>query len=104
MAVMIEISDSQITSVHNPGSGKTPEQCLDDILRIWQESSRAGGSNEYPYSWDGLLDLLNDIESSVLADDLRVALSSDKSTVRGNLHQKETNRCAGRYYNYYDSV
>ena len=91
MAVMIEKSDSQITSVQNPGSGKTPEQCLDDALRIWQESSRAGESNEYPYSWDGLLVLLNDIECGVLADDLRETLSSEKSTVRGNLHQNKTN-------------
>ncbi len=89
VAMLVGVSDAQITSIQNPGSGKTPEQCLYDILRIWQESSGVGGSNEYPYSWDGLLGLLNDIEYGVLADDLREALSSEKSTVSGNLHQKE---------------
>ena len=96
LAVMIEISDAQITNIQNPGSGKTPERCLYDILRIWQESSGVEGSNEYSYSWDGLRGLLNDIEYSVLADDLREALSSEKSTVRGNLHQKERNERTGR--------
>ncbi len=91
MAILVGISDAQITNIQNPGSGKTPEQCLYGILRIWQESSSDGGSNEYPYSWDGLLDLLTDIEYGVLADDLREALSSEKSTVRGNIQQKERN-------------
>ncbi len=88
VAMMIEISNSKIEIIQNSGSGKTPEQCLYDILRIWETGSNRG-SKEYPYSWDGLLDLLNDIEYGVLADDLREALASEKSTVRGNLHKKD---------------
>ncbi len=96
VAMLIGINSSKIESIQNSGSGKTPEQCLYDILRIWEADSNAGGNSEYPYSWDGLLDLLNDIEYSVLVDDLREALASDGSTVRGNLHKKERNEGTGR--------
>ncbi len=98
--MLIGTNNSKIENIQNSGSGKTPEQCLYDVLQIWEVGSN-GGSNEYSYSWEGLLVLLNDIEYGVLADDLRETLSSERSTVRGNLHQKETNGCAGRQY---DSV
>ena len=90
VAMLIGTNNSKIESIQNSGSGKTPEQCLYDVLRIWEVGSNEE-SNEYPYSWDGLLGLLNDIECVVLVGDLTVALSSEKSTVRGNLHQNKTN-------------
>ncbi len=82
---------TKIQSIQNSGSGKTPEQCLFDVLQIWEAGSN-GENAEYPYTWDGLIHLLNDIDHSFRADDVRKALSSERSTVRGNLHQKQKTR------------
>lgn len=68
--------------IKNPGSGTTPEQCLRKVLRKWQENQ----DKDYPFNWNGLLQLLEDIEHVGFAKQLREALASQRSTVCGNLH------------------
>ncbi len=92
---MAALIGTKIENIQNSGSGKTPEQCLYDVLQNWEAGSN-GEITEYPYSWDGLIGLLNDIDHSFRADDVRKALSSKISTVRGNLHQKEKTQGTGR--------
>ncbi len=91
---MAALIGTKIEIIQHPGSGKTPEQCLYDVLQIWEAGSN-GENDEYPYSWDGLIGLLNDIDHSFRADDVREALSSERSTVRGNIHQKEKTQGTG---------
>ena len=76
VAKLTGLNHAQITSIENPGSGKTPGQCLDEVLMMWKNSSES----DYPYNWNGLLDLLQDVECSVLAEDLKEALSSQQNT------------------------
>ena len=74
IAVLLGLSHSQIVSIENPGSGNTPQRCLDEVLEKWRETR---GQESYPYTWTGLLELLDDAEVKVLAIDLKKALSSE---------------------------
>ena len=71
--------------------------CLDEVVNKWYEKRDEAGVQDYPYTWDGLLELLEDIDCGVLASDLKDVLSSNQSTVRGNLSKHE-NRIAGIAY------
>ncbi len=99
VAEMIDIENAQIANIQNPGSGTTPEQCLREVFSVWQKD----GNSDYPFSWDGLILLLVDIEHSILAEQLREALASQRSTVCSNLHQqtrknKENDTGTDTYY------
>ena len=59
--------------------------CLDEVVDKWYEKRDEAGFQDYPYTWDGLLELLEDIECGVLANDLKNGLSSSQSSVKGNL-------------------
>ncbi len=89
--MLIGINNSDIQNIQHSGSGKTPKQCLYDVFQIWEASSNKE-DNEYPYTLNGLIHLLNDIDHSALANNVREALSSKISTVRGKLHQKKKNQ------------
>ena len=86
IAIHLGLSHSQIETIQDPGSGKTPQRCLNEVLEMWRkmDPSEAG---EYPYTWKGLLKLLKDSEVTVLAIDLKKVLLSEFSTVKGNLGQ-----------------
>ena len=85
VAKLLGLSHSQIARIENPGSGKTPDMCLDEVLDKWYEKCDEAGFQDYPYTWDGLLELLEDIECGVLASDLKNGLSNSQSSVKGNL-------------------
>lgn len=86
IAVLIGLSQSQIVSIENPGSGSTPDICLAEVLEKWQQVD-SDEEREYPYTWDGVKDVLQDIELKELPRTLEDALSSGLNTVRGNLRQ-----------------
>ena len=50
---------------------KDPESCCIDLLQKWLNG---GCSSEYPVNWDGLLELLNDLDFNNLAEELKNAL------------------------------
>lgn len=60
--------------------------CLEEVLEKW----RRMGNEDYPYTWDGVKVLLQDIKFQELAKILDNALSSNCSTVRGNLKHKSS--------------
>ncbi len=58
-------------------------------------SKETRDQESYPYTWKGLLELLEDAEVKVLASDIKKALSSEFSTVRGNLGQRNKDDLKG---------
>ena len=50
---------------------KDPESCCIDLLQKWLDG---GCSSQYPVTWDGLLELLDDLEFSIVAEKLKSAL------------------------------
>ena len=56
------------------------------VLRRWFENARSlPNVGRYPKSWQGLINLLEDAELGEVSGELKKALSSPLSTVRGNL-------------------
>ena len=56
------------------------------VLRRWFENARSlSNASRYPKSWQGLINLLEDAELGEVSGELKKALSSSLSTVRGNL-------------------
>ena len=79
------MSDSQISNIENPGSGRQPTQCVYEVFRIWREDSDRQDGGDYPYSWAGLLELLEDTDHGTLAGDLREVMLCELSSILGNL-------------------
>ena len=56
------------------------------VLRRWFENARSlSNASRYPKSWQGLIILLEDAELGEVAEEMKMALSSPKNNVRGNL-------------------
>ena len=55
------------------------------MFRIWREDSDRLGGGDYPYSWAGLLELLEDTDHGTLAADLREVMLCEQSSILGNL-------------------
>ena len=66
---LLNISDSLLESILSQYHGDL-EDCCYAVLIQWLDN----GSPIYPLTWEGLLELLNDIDCSQVADDLRDAL------------------------------
>ena len=66
---ILSILDSLLESILSQYRGDL-EECCYAVLRQWLDN----GSPDYPLTWEGLLELLNDVDCSQVADDLRGAL------------------------------
>ena len=66
---ILNISDPLLESILSQYRGDL-EECCYAVLRQWMDN----GSPDYPLTWEGLLELLNDVECSQVADELRDAL------------------------------
>ncbi len=96
VANLIGLRGPQISNIENCGSGKTPVQCLDDVLQAWEENKDDENQIDYPYNWNGLLELLNDMEYRVLATNVRKALASEQNSVRKKEMNESTDKRATR--------
>ena len=60
--------------------------CITAVLGQWLENAdRLPNARNYPKSWQGLINLLKDVELGEVAEELIKALSSQKNSVKGNL-------------------
>ena len=60
--------------------------CITAVMGRWFENAnRLPNVRNYPKSWQGLINLLNDVELGEVAEELKKALSSQKNSVKGNL-------------------
>ena len=51
---------------------ENPEPCCTDVVTKWLED----GSPHYPLTWEGVFELLDDIDEAILASELQNALHS----------------------------
>ena len=65
---LLNISDSLLESILSQYRGDL-EECCYAVLRQWLDN----GSPDYPLTWEGLLELLNDVDCSQVADQLKDA-------------------------------
>ena len=94
ISTLLGVEPTVIESIANPGSGKTPEQCLSDVFnKYWSDGT---GVEEYRRTWRGLYTLLEDVELGEVADDLNKALSSEYNSVCGTMPAGySANACLG---------
>ena len=67
---LLDISDSVLESILSQYRGNL-EECCYAVLRRWLDN----GSPDYPLTWEGLLELLADIDCSQVSEELRDALN-----------------------------
>ena len=67
---LLDISDPVLESTLSQYRGDL-EECCYAVLRQWLDN----GSPDYPLTWEGLLELLDDADCSQVAEELRDALN-----------------------------
>ena len=84
MGQILGLSSAVIQSIASPGSGKSPEDCIFEVFVKWLDNApQLSNYNQYPLTWRGLYNLLQDSEHGEVARELKVALSSQFNTVQG---------------------
>ena len=68
---LLDISDSVLESILSQYRGNL-EECCYAVLRRWLDN----GSPDYPLTWEGLLELLEDADCAQVAEELKIALKS----------------------------
>lgn len=59
--------------------------CIKAVFKKWFEHATSlPNARDYPKSWQGLINLLNDVELGEVAIELKKALTSQTNSVRGN--------------------
>ena len=56
-----------------------PERCWEEVMSAWCEEEQ--GADEYPVTWNGLYQLLKDVEAPEVAEQLKEAVT--KFTLNG---------------------
>ena len=67
---LVGVSIGQLDSISTKHR-EDPVECVRDVLGKWMENP----PEDYPNTWSGLVELLNDCHLSTVADDLKTALS-----------------------------
>ena len=67
---LLEISDPVLESILSQYRGDL-EECCYAVLRQWLDN----GSPDYPLTWEGLIELLEDSDCAQIAQELRDALT-----------------------------
>ena len=73
VADLLDFDPQHSTAIANPGSGRTPEDCLRNVIREWLKN---GGAGRYPTTWKGMYDLLVDCEHGSSAKILKEVIES----------------------------
>ena len=74
----------EIDAIRHAGAGKTPIQCLREIISKWmQNAGNMPSSKQYPCNWNGLYSMLMDSKHGATANDLKAAITACSS----DLHQ-----------------
>ena len=77
IAQLLGFSFAEIRGIENPGSGKTPENCLSEVFEQWLKKPR-----QYPGSWSGFYNLLVDAEYTVLAGKLQAIIQARQQAMQ----------------------
>ena len=68
---MLNISDSVLESMLSQYRGDL-EECCYAVMRQWLDN----GSPGYPVTWEGLIELLEDVDCAQVAEELKYAIDS----------------------------
>ena len=80
---ILGLPSAVIQSIENLGSGRSPEDCVFQVFVRWLENApQLPSYSQYPLTWRGLYNLLQDSEHGEAASELKVALSSPFNTVQ----------------------
>lgn len=69
---MLEIEPAALEAIRTKHRDDLLEQCR-QVFRIWRDR---GTLNRYNFTWNGILNMLNDIEMESLAKKLETALNN----------------------------
>ncbi len=64
---LLGFSTARIQQIRQDNNG-VQDRCK-EVMRLWLDSEE--GTYRYPTTWEGLIELLEDIELSILASDIR---------------------------------
>ena len=70
MGMLLDMSYNSLCALNDL---RTPMQCWISVLQRWLHGQ---GSNYYPVGWDGLYELLDNVELPHVAQDLRTAVEN----------------------------
>ena len=74
----------EINAIRHAGAGKTPIQCLREVISKWiWNADNMPSSKQYPCNWNGLYNMLMDSKHGATANDLKAAITGSCS----DLHQ-----------------
>ena len=72
MALFLDVSEEEIDKI-DVKYGDDTEACCTAVFSSWL---KGGGSEDYPTTWGGVFQLLEDIECSNISEELKEALSN----------------------------
>ena len=80
----------EIDAIRHAGAGKTPTQCLSDVISKWmQNAEKMPSSKRYPWNWTGFHNMLEDSKHGATANDLKAAINSSCSDLHQNFDAGE---------------
>ena len=83
IATRLGLELGQITTIINDNCQNS--SCITDVFQRWFEhAAHLPNAKDYPKSWRGLINLLNDVQLGEVAEELKKALTSQTNSVRGN--------------------
>ena len=83
-------SPPDINAIRHSGAGKTPMQCLREVIAKWmRDADNMPYSKRYPCNWTGLYNLLMDSKHGTTANDLKAAITASRSDLRGFFDEGE---------------
>ncbi len=71
---LLVFSTARIQQIRQDNSG-VQDRCK-EVMRLWLDSEE--GAYRYPTTWEGLIELLEDIELSTLASDIRKVVCQEQ--------------------------
>jgi len=87
---LLKLDGNTITNVETKYN-RDPEQCIRDVMRRWLNDENK--SANYQCTWNGLCQLLEDVELSTVSTHLKEALAADASSFHGNTQLPGLKNC-----------
>ena len=85
IATQLGLEPGEIETISIDYHGKCYE-CITNVLRQWFENAgNLPNASRYPKSWQGLVNLLEDVELGEIAEELKQALDSPWNSARAYL-------------------
>ena len=85
-----EILDFRPPEINAIRHGKTPIQCLREVISKWMRNAdNMPSSKQYPCNWNGLYNMLMDSKHGATANDLKAAITASNSYLHQSVDDGE---------------